>query len=127
MTEPRKTPEELRDTYRLPEDEDALLAECDVSYFKSSGPGGQHKNRTMSAVRLFHRPSGYVTIGKRDRSQRRNLEAALHRLREKLARDLEKPKPRKKTAPSRASRKQRVDEKRRRGRLKKERQDRDWD
>lgn len=127
MTEARKSPEELRQTYRLPGDDEALLSECDVSYFKSSGPGGQHKNRTMSAVRLFHRPSGMVTIGKRDRSQRKNLEAALTRLREKLARALEKPKPRKKTAPTRASREKRLDEKRRRSRIKKERREPDWD
>jgi protein subunit release factor B len=121
------TPASLPPDYRLPQDDDALFAECDVSYFRSSGPGGQHKNKTMSSVRLFHRPSGFVAIGKRERSQTRNLQAALARLRERIRRALEKPKPRKKTKPTPASRERRLEEKRRRGRRKEERSDRDWE
>lgn len=113
--------------YRLPDDDDELLAECDVSYFRSSGPGGQHKNKTMSSVRLHHRPSGFVAIGKRERSQIRNLEAALARLRQRIRRALEKPKPRKKTKPTTASRERRLEEKRKRGRRKEERSGRDWE
>ena len=41
---------------RLPEDDDALLAECDFEAFRASGKGGQHVNKTDSAVRLHHRP-----------------------------------------------------------------------
>lgn len=118
---------DLPPDYRLPEDDEALLAECDVSFFRSSGPGGQHKNKTMSSVRLHHRPSGLVVIGKRERSQKRNLEAALQRLRERIRRALEKPKPRKKTKPSKASRERRLEEKRRQARRKQERSERDWD
>jgi protein subunit release factor B len=120
-------PAELPPDYRLPDDDEALLAECDVSYFRSSGPGGQHKNKTMSSVRLHHRPSGLVVIGKRERSQKRNLEAALERLRERIRRALEKPKPRKKTKPSPAARERRLEEKRKQARRKQDRSGRDWD
>jgi protein subunit release factor B len=123
----RVSPEELRRTYRLPEDDEALLAECDVSMFRSSGPGGQHRNKTMSSVRLFHRPSRVVVIGRRERSQKRNLEDALKRLRKKLIKLLEKPKPRKKTKPTRAAKEKRLEEKKKRARLKQQRTGRDWD
>jgi len=123
----RVSPEELRAGYRLPADDEALLAECEVGYFRSPGPGGQHKNRTMTSVRLRHGPSGLVVIGRRERSQRRNLADALRRLREKLERLLEPPKPRKPTRPTKASRERRLEEKQKRGRRKQERSPRNWD
>ena len=73
------------DDYRLPVDPEDLLTECDVSYFLASGPGGQHRNRNRTAVRLRHRPSGLVVIGRRQRSRRQNLRDALGRLHERLA------------------------------------------
>ena len=127
MSPEKISPEELRKSYQLPEDLDSLLEECDVTVFKSSGPGGQHRNKTMSSVRLHHRPSGLVVIGRRERSQKRNLEDALSRLRKKLEKLLEKPKKRKKSKPSAASREKRLDEKKRRSRLKKNRGSREWD
>ena len=119
--------QEFRRTYRIPEEDEDLLDECDITAFRSSGPGGQHKNKTMSSIRLRHRPSGLIVIGRRERSQKRNLEDALERLREKLTRLLVKPKPRKKTRPSRASKEKRLGEKKRRGNLKKQRSSEDWD
>jgi len=104
---------ELRGRYALPEDDEALLAECNVSYFKSPGPGGQHKNTTLSAVRLVHRPSRLVAIGRRERSQRRNLNAALARLRVRLQALLTPPTPRKATRPGRAAKQKRLEAKRR--------------
>lgn len=65
-------------------DLDKLKKDCDITKFRSSGPGGQHKNVTDSAVRLKHRPTGIVVIGRRHRSQHRNLQDALERLAEKL-------------------------------------------
>lgn len=127
MSPEKVSPEELRKSYRLPADAEGLLAECDLTVFKSSGPGGQHRNKTMSSVRLHHRPSELVVIGRRERSQRRNLGDALSRLRRKLEKLLEKPKTRKKSKPSAASRKKRLEEKKRLGRLKKERGRKEWD
>jgi len=73
------------DTLRIPETDDALLAECDIMTFRSGGKGGQHQNKTSSAVRLVHRPTGLTVICRNERSQHRNKLACLQRLREKLA------------------------------------------
>ena len=54
--------------------------EFDVQTFKSGGPGGQHQNKTDSAVRIIHRESGAVGISRNDRSQHRNKKLALERL-----------------------------------------------
>ena len=114
----RISPEELRREYRLPESQDELQDECTISVFKSSGPGGQHKNTTMSSVRLYHLPSGLVVIGRRERSQHRNLKDALARLRGKLQLLLTPPKKRKRTKPSKASKEKRLADKRRRSKTK---------
>jgi ribosome-associated protein len=90
-----------------------LERECDVTPFKSSGPGGQKKNKTESAVRVRHLPTGITRIATESRSQFRNRELALTRVWEELRRRARKPKPRVATRPSRASVKQRITEKRR--------------
>ena len=61
-----------------------LKKEVRIDYFKSSGPGGQHKNKTMSCVRLFHGPTGIRVVGTESRSQIRNRELAFKRLQVKL-------------------------------------------
>ena len=66
-------------------DLEKLKEECDITTFRASGPGGQHRNVTDSAVRLKHRPTGIVVIGRRQRSQHRNLYDALERLAERIA------------------------------------------
>lgn len=63
----------------------ALLAQCDVHVYKSSGPGGQHRNKVCSAVRLKHRPTGLGAHGDDTRSQHENKRLALGRLRMKIA------------------------------------------
>ena len=101
--------------YELPESDEALLAECRVDVFRATGPGGQGVNTTDSAVRLTHLPSGIVVVGRRERSQLRNKEDCLKRLRAKLVRAMAPPPPpRKATKPSRAAKERRLAEKTRR-------------
>ena len=70
---------------RLDMEDAPLLAECDVHTYRASGPGGQKRNKTSSAVRLLHRASGLIAIGKESRSQHENKARALRRLREEIA------------------------------------------
>ncbi|GMP68344.1 hypothetical protein CsSME_00027987 [Camellia sinensis var. sinensis] len=62
-----------------------LMTQCDMDTFKSSGPGGQHRNKRESAVRIKHLPTGIVAQAAEDRSQHKNRAAALARLRTLLA------------------------------------------
>jgi len=61
-----------------------LLAQCEVDTYRASGPGGQKRNKTSSAVRLRHPPSGLMVIAEESRSQHENRARALRRLREAL-------------------------------------------
>jgi protein subunit release factor A len=96
-------------------DREALEREVTVEVFRASGPGGQHVNRTESALRLFHPPSGVVVIAQDSPSQHRNREIAFERLAERLERLNHVPKRRVATPPSRAARERRVVEKKVRG------------
>ncbi len=58
-----------------------LLSQCDVDTYRASGPGGQKRNKTSSAVRLRHAPSGIIVIAEESRSQHANKAKALVRLR----------------------------------------------
>jgi hypothetical protein len=62
----------------------SLLAQCEVDTYRASGPGGQKKNKTSSAVRLRHVPSGLIVIAEESRSQHENKAKALRRLRKAL-------------------------------------------
>src|SRR5947199_4799839 len=61
-----------------------LLAQCEVDTYRASGPGGQKRNKTSSAVRLRHPPSGLLVIAEESRSQHENRARALRRLRQAL-------------------------------------------
>lgn len=101
--------------YSLPDSDEALLGECTVQVFRSSGPGGQSVNTTDSAVRLVHKPSGLRVQCQRERSQLLNKRECLHRLRErleKLQRAARAPS-RKPTRPSRAAVERRIAAKKR--------------
>jgi ribosome-associated protein len=89
----------------------ALLAECEETFFVASGPGGQHRNKTESGVRLVHGPTGLTITATERRSQAQNRSAALERLRERLAALAHRPKVRKATKPSRGARERRLREK----------------
>ena len=111
---------------------DRLLDEAVVRTARSSGPGGQHANVTASRVevsleldssrvlgedarrRLRARYGPRVTaVAQETRSQTRNRELALERLRERLRSGLEVPRSRRATRPTKASRVRRADAKRR--------------
>lgn len=67
-----------------------------IEYFKSSGPGGQHKNKRFSAVRVSYLPLGISSVATEERSQAQNKAVALQRLYEKIA---EKTKKKRKRIP----------------------------
>lgn len=70
-----------------------LLAQCDVDTYRASGPGGQKRNKTSSAVRLRHAPSGLIVIAEESRSQHENKAKALKRLKQALHLKLREPAP----------------------------------
>jgi hypothetical protein len=85
------TSEQLR--RRLDFADDKLVAECDTHLYKASGPGGQHRNKVTSAVRLCHRASGLHATGTESRSQHENRARAIKRLREAIALSARVPLP----------------------------------
>jgi protein subunit release factor A len=95
-------------------DRDALEREVVIEVFRASGPGGQHVNRTESALRLTHPPSGVVVIAQDSPSQHRNREIAFERLVERLVRLNHVPKKRVATKPTRASKERRIGQKKQR-------------
>jgi ribosome-associated protein len=116
------------------------LSEVELRVSRSSGPGGQHANVTASRVEAVfdveHSPSltdeqrrrAMARVGPRltavaqdTRSQARNRELALERLRSRLAAALTVPRSRRPTKPTKASRARRLESKRRRGETKRAR------
>ena len=65
--------------------DEALLGQCDVHVYRSSGPGGQHRSKVSSAVRFLHRPTGIAAHGDDSRSQHQNKRMAIRRLRMNIA------------------------------------------
>src|SRR5262249_3496420 len=59
-----------------------LLEQCEVDTYRASGPGGQKRNKTSSAVRIRHPASGLIVIAEESRSQHENRARALKRLRQ---------------------------------------------
>ena len=107
------------------------IEEIQLRASRSSGPGGQHANVTASRIEavfdveasetlsgsqraLLRRKLGdrVTAVAQDARSQARNRELALERLREKLTEGLRRPKPRRPTKPSRAARQRRLEQKR---------------
>jgi hypothetical protein len=65
-------------------DDRTLLLQCEITSSSSHGPGGQHRNKTESAIRLRHRPSGLFAQCEDHRERARNRDEALRRLRIRL-------------------------------------------
>jgi ribosome-associated protein len=102
-------------------DRDVLEKEVRVDVFRASGPGGQHVNKTESALRLTHIPSGVVVIAQDSSSQHRNRDIAFERLIERLVKLNYVPKKRYKTKPTRSSVEKRIESKKIRGGIKTQR------
>jgi len=102
----------------LPERDEDLLQECEMDTFRSSGPGGQHVNKTESAVRLRHLPSGIVVTCREERSQHRNKARCLQKLREQVEQLNYRPEKRVPTRVPRSAKNRTLEEKARRSRLK---------
>ena len=104
-----------------PTDRDSLERDCDLEFFIASGPGGQHRNKVETGVRLTHRPSGISVTATERRSQHANREVAYERMAARLEEMQHISPPRKPTRPTAASRKRRLEAKRRAAMLKKQR------
>ena len=124
--------------------------ELQIDFVRASGPGGQNVNKVATAAqlrfdvrasslpedvkaRLIHLAGNRITSegvllieAKRFRTQEQNREDAMQRLTELVRKSLIKPKARKKTNPTKASKEVRLKEKKRRGEIKKMRQASDW-
>ncbi len=68
-----------------------------INFYKSSGSGGQHANRTESAVRIKHIPTGIITQCKKNRSQHKNKKQAIIQLKNKILKSTKNKKKHKKS------------------------------
>jgi ribosome-associated protein len=130
----------MEDGIRVAEGTVIPLEQIELRASRSSGPGGQHANVTASRIEavfdvdasealseqqraLLKRKVGdrVTAVAQDARSQARNRELALERLREKIAAGLRRPKPRRPTKPSRATKQRRLEQKRKTSQRKAER------
>jgi protein subunit release factor A len=104
--------------FPIPESDEGLLAQCRLETFRAGGPGGQHQNVTESGVRLVHLPTGVRAVAREERSQHRNREVALARLRARLEARNRRPEPRVPTRVPPSQKRRRLEAKRKKGETK---------
>jgi protein subunit release factor B len=102
----------------LPDADEDLLRECKVDTFRASGPGGQHVNKTESAVRLTHLPTGLVVTCRQERSQHQNKVLCLRKLRARVAQLNHRPVKRVPTRVPRSAKERTLEAKQRRAQTK---------
>jgi protein subunit release factor B len=93
-------------------DPEVVESESEITVYRASGPGGQHRNKTESAVRIHHLPSGVIVVATENRSQLRNRKLALERLVERLRALNHRPKTRRRTRVPRKAHENRLQRKR---------------
>jgi protein subunit release factor B len=97
-----------------PWDRESLERDCEIEFFVAGGPGGQHRNKVETGVRLKHLPTGIVVTATERRSQSANRDAAYERMAERLEQLQRVRKPRRPTKPSATSKLKRQQEKKKR-------------
>lgn len=102
----------------LPASDDDLLRECKVDTFRASGPGGQHVNKTESAIRLTHLPTGLVVTCRQERSQHQNKALCLRKLRARVEQLNHRPAKRVPTRVPRSAKRRTLEAKTRRAQIK---------
>tara|TARA_Y100000817_G_C16585790_1_gene423983 strand:+ start:202 stop:558 length:357 start_codon:yes stop_codon:yes gene_type:complete len=87
----------------IPDSDEELISECKIETFRSSGKGGQHANKTESAVRLTHIKSGIQVTCQDNRSQYLNKIKCIKQLRTRIEKNNYRPPKRIKTKPTKGS------------------------
>jgi len=82
--------------------------DLEITFFRGSGPGGQHRNVRETGVRIRHVPTGLTVVATERRSQAENRRIALERLEAALARLRQRRKKRVATRSTAASRERRL-------------------
>lgn len=79
---------------RFETDFETLKKQVIVETYRSRGPGGQRKNKTETAIRLRHIPSGITVVATEHRTQAQNRKLAFKRLRERISKWSQQRRPR---------------------------------
>lgn len=97
--------------------------DIEIMHVRSSGPGGQHRNKRWTGVRILHKPTGLVVTATERRSQHQNLNEGLRRLAERLDILLRPRKKRIAVKPPRSAVERRLSDKKRTADRKRARQE----